>query len=304
MRNLDFITADVFTGQVFGGNPLAVFPDAAGLDDGTMQRIAKELNLSETVFVMPPADAANTRRVRIFTPAVELPFAGHPTVGTAIVLAEIGALSGIAPWNIVLEEGVGPIPVVILNGPDGRLFAALSSARMPALVDEPPSRPVLSQLLGLPESAVTIPGVPPAAYSAGVPFTIVPVTTRSALSAIRLDTEVWQKQVAGTKAPHIFAVFMEDWQKGETVHTRMFAPAMGIQEDPATGAAATALAGYLVHSQNIMDGHATWKIVQGEDMGRPSLIHLNVRVEAGQLQEVRVGGGAVMVSRGTFHVPG
>ena len=303
MRNLEFITADVFTDRVFGGNPLAVFPNAAGLNDADMQKIARELNLSETVFVLPPEEAGQTFRVRIFTPAVELPFAGHPTIGTAIVLAETGVLPGGAPWNIVLGEGVGPIPVSITKTVEGLPFATLSSARMPEMVAEVPPPSLLARLLGLPEGAVTAAGLPPAAYSAGVPFTIVPLASREALSAARLDVGVWQEHVAARAAPHIFAITMPDWKQGRTVHARMFAPAMGIPEDPATGAAATALAGYLAHGQRLMNGDAAWTIHQGEDMGRPSLIRLEARTEAGLLQEIRVGGGAVIVSRGTFHIP-
>lgn len=303
MRQLDFVTADVFTDRMFGGNPLAVFTDAAGLDGATMQRIARELNLSETVFVLPPDAPGETRRVRIFTPGVELPFAGHPTIGTAIVLAETGALPGSAPWDIVLGEGVGPIPVRITRTPAGLSFAELSSAKMPEPVAEAPPPALLARLLGLPEEAVAAAGLPPAVYSAGVPFTIVPLASRAALSAIRLDLTVWHEHIAGTPAPHIFAVTAADWAQGRTVHARMFAPAMGIAEDPATGAAATALAGYLAHGQGLTDGQAAWEIRQGEDMGRPSLIRLEAVAEGGRLQAVRVGGGAVLVSRGSFLLP-
>ncbi|WP_207459665.1 PhzF family phenazine biosynthesis protein [Azospirillum sp. SYSU D00513] len=304
MRTLDFITADVFTDRLFGGNPLAVFPDGRGLDDATMQAIARELNLSETVFVLPPSDRGHTRDVRIFTPSMELPFAGHPTIGTAIILAEIGALEGDGPWSIVLGEKVGPIPVRIDRPQEGPLFAVLSSARLPEAVADAPPLSILARLLGLPLEAITRAGSLPAVYSAGVPFTIVPVASRAALSAIRLDLSVWRAEIAETASPHLFPVFMEDWQAGRSIHARMFAPAMGIAEDPATGAAATALAGFLAARQTLGTGLTGWNLHQGEDMGRPSLIRIEAETEAGRPHAVRIGGSAVTVSRGTFRLPG
>ncbi|WP_298368495.1 PhzF family phenazine biosynthesis protein [Azospirillum sp.] len=312
MRSLSFITADVFTDQVFGGNPLAVFPDGRGLDDVTMQRIARELNLSETVFVLPPETAQETRRLRIFTPAMELPFAGHPTVGTAIILAETGELDGSGPWDIVFGEKVGPIPVRITAAPDAApdattanapMTATLSSARLPTAVDGVRDPAILAALLGLPVSALAQADLPPAAYSAGVPFTIIPLASRAALSAIAFDVGVWRDHLADSLAPHIYAIALADPAQGRHVSARMFAPAMGIAEDPATGAAATALAGYLFDQQRPAADRTVWEISQGDDMGRPSTILLTADRAANGLSAVHVGGRAVIVSRGSFNLP-
>lgn len=317
MRSLSFITADVFTDRIFGGNPLAVFPDGRGLDDSTMQRIARELNLSETVFVLPPETAQETRRLRIFTPAMELPFAGHPTVGTAIILAETGELEGSGPWDIVFGEKVGPIPVRITTAPDAAtanapMTATLSSARLPTAIDGVRDPAILAALLGLPVSALAQADLPPAAYSAGVPFTIIPLASRAALSAIAFDVGVWRDHLADSLAPHIYAIALEnsdlddpaDHQaQGRRVSARMFAPAMGIAEDPATGAAATALAGYLFDQQRPTADRSVWEISQGDDMGRPSTILLTADRAANGLSAVHVGGRAVIVSRGSFNLP-
>jgi trans-2,3-dihydro-3-hydroxyanthranilate isomerase len=300
MRSLSFITADVFTDRIFGGNPLAVFPDGRGLDDSTMQRIARELNLSETVFVLPPETAQETRRLRIFTPAMELPFAGHPTVGTAIILAETGELEGDGPWDIVFGEKVGPIPVRITSAP---MTATLSSARLPTAIDGVRDPAILAALLGLPTTALAQADLPPAAYSAGVPFTIIPLATRAALSAIAFDVGVWRDHLADSLAPHVYAVALDDPGHGRRVSARMFAPAMGIAEDPATGAAATALAGYLFDQQRPTADRKVWEISQGDDMGRPSAILLTADRSANGLSAVHVGGRAVIVSRGSFNLP-
>ena len=316
MRSLSFITADVFTDRIFGGNPLAVFPDGRGLDDVTMQRIARELNLSETVFVLPPETAQETRRLRIFTPAMELPFAGHPTVGTAIILAETGELDGNGPWDIVFGEKVGPIPVRITTTPDAApdaattnapMTATLSSARLPTAVDGVRDPAILAALLGLPVTALAQADLPPAAYSAGVPFTIIPLASRAALSAIAFDVGVWRDHLADSLAPHIYAIALDDPADDPAherrVSARMFAPAMGIAEDRATGAAATALAGYLFDQQRPTADRTVWEISQGDDMGRPSTILLTADRAANGLSAVHVGGRAVIVSRGSFNLP-
>ena len=305
MRTLDFVTSDVFTDRIFGGNPLAVFPDGRGLDDATMQRIARELNLSETVFVLPPETAAQTRRLRIFTPSMELPFAGHPTIGTAIILAETGALESEGPWDIVLGENVGPVPVRIVATPGAAATATLSSARLPTAVAGERDPAILAALLGLPLAAVADAALPPAAYGAGVPFTIIPLASREALAAIRFDIGLWHRHLAASAAPHVYPIFLDDPQQGRRLSVRMFAPAMGIAEDPATGAAAVALAGYLADHQEPAGPtrEISWEIFQGDDMGRPSRIVLEADLEAGRLSAVRVGGNAVTVSRGRFSLP-
>ena len=188
-----FHTCDVFTDSVFGGNPLAVFPDGRGLDDGQMQRIAREFNLSETVFVAPPDDAANTRRLRTFTPARELPFAGHPTVGTAHVLAAIGEIAlGGDETRIVFEEGVGPVSVTIRAQGGAPVFAQLTAAQPPEIGPPPPADDVIAAALGLDAADLGAGGMAAQAVSCGTPFLFVPLRDPAALERIALDTGRWR----------------------------------------------------------------------------------------------------------------
>lgn len=294
-RTYRFITADVFTNRRFGGNPLAVILDAKGLSDAEMQRIAREFNLSETTFVLPPASAQHACAMRIFTPGLELPFAGHPTVGTAIVLAECGLLPA-GTESMVIEEKVGPVPVA-LSSRDGIRQAVFTVPRRPERGGVPPARADLARILSLPVDAIAS-EVEPLTYSAGVLFTFIPLRDVQALSAIRIDLAAWTDSLASGPAPHVFAFTMTDWKKGEEIQARMFAPAMGIAEDPATGAASAALAGLLVDLQQPAGGSRRWRIRQGEAMGRPSLITVEADLADNHLAAVRVGGGAVIVSHG------
>lgn len=290
-------TLDVFTDRVFGGNPLAVFPDARGISGEAMQAVARELNLSETVFVLPP-EAGGTRRVRIFTPGGELPFAGHPTVGTAILLVALGEVpGGEGEVEIVLEEGVGPVPVrVRVRGgvPESAQFTA---ARAPELAPAP-GRAELAAVLGL-DVADLSDDWAPAVASAGVAFTIIPLRDVDALARARLDRTAWERVLAPTDASHVYTIVPA--APGGTVRARMFAPDMGIAEDPATGAAAAALGGYL--AQGIDQGAPRWTVEQGVEMGRPSRIELEADVEYANAVRVRVGGAAVRVSDGTMEIP-
>jgi trans-2,3-dihydro-3-hydroxyanthranilate isomerase len=171
-----FVTADVFTDHVFGGNQLAVFPDGRGLSDATMQKIAREFNLSETVFVFPPQTPAGTRRLRIFTPGRELPFAGHPTVGSGFVLTAIGdvKLEG-ERTRIVFEEGVGPVEVIVRAEQGRPIFSQLSAAKMPELGPPPPEVEKLAAILSLEPEQIKTSGRAPAAFSCGLPFLFVAV---------------------------------------------------------------------------------------------------------------------------------
>jgi trans-2,3-dihydro-3-hydroxyanthranilate isomerase len=260
-HTLDFILADVFTDRPFGGNPLAVFPRvAAGLATETMQTIARELNLSETTFVFAPDRPDVTCSVRIFTPGSELPFAGHPTIGTALVLEAVGALAEApnvrrAPdgtIEIVLGEGVGPVPVRIAPaGGSAAARAVLTSPRLPAKLGTPLPPEVMARLLGLPVGSLAGAALPAAGWSAGVPFLVIPLKDRAALSRIQLDTATWTAHLKGSATPHILPLTLADPAAGREVHMRMFAPAMGIAEDPATGAAAVALAGFLAAHQRL-----------------------------------------------------
>jgi trans-2,3-dihydro-3-hydroxyanthranilate isomerase len=302
-RTFTFYTTDVFTDRVFGGNPLAVLTDARGLSGDEMQRIAREFNLSETVFVLPPSESRHTRRVRIFTPGAELPFAGHPTVGTAFVLAWSGAieLRG-ETTRIVLEEGVGPVPVTV-RARDGRpVFAQLSAARLPERGPDPPPADEIAALLSL-EPSDLLPGEPPQAWSAGVPFLFVPVASRDALARARVRMEVWQRVLASYWAPQPFVFTYDTGSDDVQVRARMFSPGLGIIEDPATGSAAATLAGYLFERGATTSGVRSWTVEQGVEMGRPSRLEVEAEVEGGRLVAARVGGPAVPVSEGTIKVP-
>lgn len=297
-----FYTADVFTGQVFGGNPLAVFTDASGLDGATMQRIARELNLSETVFVLPPDDPGHTRKLRIFTPTGELPFAGHPTVGAAFVLAKVGAvpLEG-ERVRVVLEEGVGPVPVSIFLRDGQPTSAQLTAAKLPAAGELSASAAELAAMLGL-EPAEIGHGVyqPTVVASGGPAFTVIPLRDRAALGRASLRHERWERLLARSAAPEVYPICFDPELPGSDLRVRMFAPSIGIAEDPATGAAATALAGYLAARAGTRDGTLRWVVEQGFEMGRPSILEVEADVAGGALQAVRVGGAAVMVSEGWF----
>ncbi len=298
-----FVTADVFTDQPFGGNPLAVLPDARGIDEGAMQKIAREFNLSETVFVLPPETPAHVRKLRIFTPATEIPFAGHPTVGTALVLARLGELplQG-ATTRIVFGEGAGPVPVTITVQGNRATFAQLSAPQAPDLGEERPAELIASALSLAPSDLVVDQGLPRVA-SCGLPFLLVRLTSREALARARLDRSVWARQLAGTAAEHLFMFTDDTGDDAHDVRARMFAPAGGVEEDPATGSAAAALGGWLGITSGPVDGVVRCVIAQGLEIGRPSRLEVEVEKRAGAVTAVRVGGSAVLVSEGTIDVP-
>ena len=298
----EFYTLDVFTDRVFGGNPLAVFPDADGVGDDTMQRIAREMNLSETVFVRRARTAGTDARVRIFTPGAELPFAGHPTVGTAFLLAHLGRAPGGGPERrIVLEEGVGPVPVTVRMEGGRPVFAQLTAAMAPEWGPPPPEPEILARLVSL--SVDDLGGSLPAAQlSAGVPFLFVPVRDRGALARARLSLPAWERHQRDAWAPHVY-VMTDDADGGARLRSRMFAPALGIAEDPATGGAAAALAGLLAAHDESGDGTRAWTVEQGVEMLRPSRLHLEADIAGRRATAVRVGGGSVLVSHGRMTVP-
>jgi trans-2,3-dihydro-3-hydroxyanthranilate isomerase len=298
-----FHTLDVFTRQRFGGNPLAVVPDARGLTGADMQQVAREFNLSETVFVLPPERPAHTRRLRIFTPAAELPFAGHPTLGAAWLLAALGTIPLEEPATaLVLEEGVGPVTVEIEVQNGQPTFARLTAARLPAPGPAPPDPARLADLLALTATDLDGGDWQPEAWSCGVPFLCVPLRDRAALSRARLRLDRWARTLADFWAPQVYP-FCRDPTDPAVFHARMFAPALGVAEDPATGAAAAAFAGYLARRAGRATGARRWTVVQGMDMGRPGTLVVEADLDDGQPRAVRVGGAAVQVSMGELEVP-
>ena len=301
MRSFQYYTTDVFTREQFGGNQLAVFPDARGLDPALYQSIAREFNFSETTFVLPPTDPSNTRRVKIFTPGGELQFAGHPTVGTAFVLATIGAipLTG-AETKIVLEEGVGPVPVTIRSEGGKPGFAQLSVAQLPQVGPPAPSAADLAKCLNLDAGDVLTGEWGPEGRSCGTPFLMVPVRDRKALARARPNLDAWEAVLSKYWTNKVFFFCREPELKDSHYRARMFAPTIGVPEDPATGSACAGFAGYLADRDKRADGTLRWRVEQGFEMGRPSLLDLEVDKKNGAVTGVRVGGYSVLVSKGEF----
>lgn len=289
---LPFITMDVFTARRFGGNPLAIFPDARGLSSDTMQQIASEMNLSETVFIVW-SDETPIPLIRIFTPKVELPFAGHPTVGAALFLAERTGANG--PFLVTMNTKAGLLKAsTYMSG--GLRHARITAPEAPYRGPAPPAEHC-SAFLSLPNDALAS---DPVAYSAGVPYTFVPLQSRDLLADASPDLSVWHAKLKDCWAPAIYAVTMDDWQSGREVHARMFAPGVGILEDPATGSAAVALAGWLGESQGLENGQREWLVHQGADMGRPSQMTIRAVNVSGTSASAHVSGTAVAVMSGSM----
>jgi trans-2,3-dihydro-3-hydroxyanthranilate isomerase len=294
-------TADVFTDVPFGGNQLAVLPNAAGLTDVQMLAITREFNFSETVFVFPPEDPKNTRRLRIYAPSGELPFAGHPTVGTAYVLAHIGEIKLTGDeTRIVFEEGVGPVSVLIRASGGKPVFTQLSAAKIPERRAASIDAAGLAEVLSLDPSDIRYDELfMPEAVSVGLPFLFVPLRSIDALGRARVREDVWERTLKGSWAPDIYVFVVAD----DSVRSRMFGPKAGVSEDPATGSAAAAFGGYLAWRSTKRDGTLKTLIHQGVEMGRPSRLEVETDLEGGVVKAVRVGGASVLVSSGTLHVP-
>ena len=298
MARRDYVLVDVFTDRMFGGNPLAVFPDGNGIDTVTMQTIAAELNLSETVFVVEPDDAAHACRLRIFTPKREMPIAGHPTVGTGWVLQDLGRIS--AGGQVIFEEGVGPIPVT-LRDMDGAINVEMQQPvpTFGAVFDD---RSMLAAMLSLPEDAIRV-DVPAQVVSAGVPFLYIPLVGLAAMRDVQLRLDLFAELWAGQDPIDIFVLTTETEDPAATVHSRMFAPTMNIPEDPATGAASGPLGAYLVTHGLVSAEDAPQMIgEQGYEMGRPSRIGIHVTTDGTTISRVSISGTAVPVGGGWINL--
>jgi trans-2,3-dihydro-3-hydroxyanthranilate isomerase len=302
---LRFFTADVFTDRLFGGNQLAVFPEPGALDTPVMQAIARELNYSETVFVFPAEHPDHTRKLRIFTPGSELPFAGHPTIGTAFVLATIGELPlGAAGGSIVFEEGVGPVPVRITVERGVVTYCELTAARLPEAGPPPPPLEEVAAALSLRPEDIRTDTLAPGGVSCGVPYFFVPLRDTAALAKARPNIAAWEHSLSGWWAPAAYPLVETAGRDGVDIRARMFAPDIGIVEDPATGSAAAALAGYLAPDGGTGTGTRGWVVEQGVEMGRPSRLHVSCDRRDGRITAVRVGGSSVLVSEARLALPG
>ncbi len=294
-----FFTLDVFTQTRFGGNPLAVVLYASGISDRQMQTVAREFNLSETVFVLPAHDAANTAKVRIFTPQREMPFAGHPTIGTAVLLA-LQQGGGASQIDIGLEENVGLIPVTVgLDGAGGG-YGQLTAAVVPEPVSGLPETDMIAAAIGLEAGNIGFGSHQPCLMEAGNTFLFIPVETRDGLARAQCRLSDWQ--ALGDAGKMGALLYCRSEQDGIDYHARLFAPAAGIMEDPATGSAAATFPGALLAAQALEDGSHKITVAQGEDMGRPSLLYIEADVSNGAIDQIRVGGHAVTVSMGKITI--
>ncbi len=302
---LKFYTLDVFTETRFGGNPLGVVMNADALPAGLMQDIARELNLSETVFVQKAQNPAASARVRIFTPAIELPFAGHPTIGTGILLAQLraGDLAANQEALVVLEEAIGAVRVGVRLRPGKAPHAEFDAPKLPEPAGEAPGSERLAAALGLSPSEIGFANHRPTQWSAGVPFTFVPVASMAAIARAEIVSTHWASAFGGSRAGMVYLYTRETVHTTSSFHARMFAPGAGIVEDPATGGAAAAFAGVVNEFDQLPAGTHKRYIEQGFEMGRPSLIALSFEVAArGKLETVRIGGSAVRISEGEIEI--
>jgi len=301
---LQFHILDVFTDRRFTGNPLAVVLDADRLDGVRMQSIAREFNLSETVFVLTPQQAAHTARVRIFTPAAEMPFAGHPTVGTATLLAELKAPSarGQGDALVVLEEVIGIVRVGVRLRAGVAPYAEFDAPKLPEDVGAAPPADELAAALGLIPAEIGFENHRPTRFSAGNSFVFVPVASLEAIGKAQVAPQHWATVMRRQGHTGAFLYCRQTVHKTAAFHARMFAPDSGVPEDPATGSAAAAFAGVVHRFDPVPDGLHKRAIEQGYEMGRASLIDLCLQVQGGKLAAVRIGGHAVRVAEGRIEV--
>ena len=291
-----YFTLDVFTDTALAGNPLAAILDCDGLDGARMQKIAAEFNLAETIFVSEPRNPVNTARLRIFTPGRELPFAGHPTVGAAVLLAHLRApdLLRREDLRVVLEEEVGEVVCVARHRKDQAMAAWFTLPKLPLPAGEAPSVERLAAALGLEAADIGFDAHVPSVFSAGTPFTFIPVASLAAMAKAEPAGARWGDDAQG--AAYLYC--KQVTHAGSDLHARMFAAGWGIVEDPATGSAAAALAGAIMRFEAPADGEHMLVVEQGLEMGRPSFISLGLAVEAGALRSATIGGSAVIVGEG------
>ena len=298
MRRLHYHLLDVFTTERFGGNQLAVFTNGRGLTTETMQRITKELNLSESTFVFPPDDPANDWKVRIFTPGRELPMAGHPTVGTSYVLAREQMVTPTeANPKIRLEEGVGLIPVTF-QFKDGQPALIQMSQPLPTFSPEFTDRQLAAELLSL--NVDDLAETPVQEVSTGVPFLFIPIKDLRTIQRIKFRNDIWERSLS--QYGQFFVFTRETTYPTSTVHSRMFGPSMNIAEDAASGAPSGPLGCYLVKYGLVQGNPAKIISEQGFEMGRPSYIHIEIGQSNGEINFVGVGGECVYIGEGSLEI--
>jgi trans-2,3-dihydro-3-hydroxyanthranilate isomerase len=290
---------DVFTEEALAGNPLAIVLDCDGLDTERMQKIAREFNLSETVFVFDPRDSINTARLRIFTPAKELPFAGHPLIGTAVLLAELRApeLLNRQDVGLVLEAEIDEIACDVRHDPGRGSKASFHLPKLPEKAGIAAAKSEIAAALALAEEDIGFAGHEPSVYSAGLALTFVPITSRAAIARAEPQTHLFGAAFAGAGA---YLYTNETHDPKSAYHARMFAPNLGVREDPATGSAVAALAGVLMEYDKPGDGDHSFLIEQGYEMDRPSQITLGLEVAGRLLVSAVIAGSAVILAQGVI----
>jgi trans-2,3-dihydro-3-hydroxyanthranilate isomerase len=302
--HLDYHVLDVFTETRFGGNPLAVVLAADDLDGARMQIIAREFNLSETVFVLRPQNQAHTARMRIFTPAAELPFAGHPTVGTAVLLAEIrnAPRAALDDALIVLEAPIGIVRVGVRTRAGAASFGEFDAPKLPEEIGTLPSAERLAGALSLIPAEIGFENHRPAKFAAGNTVAFVPVASLEAIAKAQVATHHWDSALKGQGLLGAFLYCRQTVHTISSFHARFFGPDFGVPEDPATGSAAVGFAGVIHRFDAPPDGLHKRIIEQGYEMGRPSAITLSLQIQGGRLDTVRIGGHAVRVADGKIEV--
>jgi trans-2,3-dihydro-3-hydroxyanthranilate isomerase len=299
VKKYRYYICDVFTDTRFGGNQLAVLPQAEGLSKQQMQQITREFNFSETTFVFPPK-AGHTRRVRIFTPAREIPFAGHPNVGTAFVLASIGEFGEIkSSHTVTFEEDAGLVSVAI-QAPEGKVVSCELTA--PQAISFGKALPVelVAAAISVDAKDVVTKTHGPQVTSVGLPFVMVELRDRAVLERARINMSGFEAVAAQGVMPDVYLYTHAD--DGFDIRARMFGPMSGVPEDPATGSANCALAGLLAHYNAQPNGSFVWRIAQGVEMGRPSTLIARAEKKDGVVQTTRIGGASVLVSEGFFYL--
>lgn len=291
---LQYFILDVFTRDRLSGNPLAVVLKADGLSGARMQAIAGEFNLSETVFVCAPANERHTASLRIFTPATELPFAGHPTIGASVLLGLQSRLSAVR-----LELGVGLVTAIMEKVDKRTGEAKFALPMLPQRLGVAPSDAEIAERLGLNEGDIGSGNLRPAVFSAGLPYYLIPLRDTNALETVALERRGWATTFPeGHHSVYVFTPTPAE--RNNDYAARMFNVGMGIGEDPATGSAAAALIGLLAEQPDLPDGHNTIRVRQGREMGRPSLIELQINKDQGELRHAGIGGSAVVLAEGVI----
>lgn len=292
-----YITGDIFSATIFGGNPLAVFPDVRGLTGQVMQSIAREFNLSECAFVNSVPGNSREFQVRIFTPVAELDFAGHPTVGTALGLAWMGMIPSDRPRvDLTFHERVGKVRVSVFSGRVSPMVAEVTPPRLPSVLPAPLSQSQVRGVLGLdlsnsqedPRAEI---------WDCGLPVLVLPVKGIDELSSASVQPALWAERVSPLKIGGVY-IYCEEMAADDVLRARFFAPELGVLEDPACGAGALALAGHLTKTCPHENGWKEWAIRQGNEVFRPSELFVKARMGANGLEEVRLRGGGVWVSEG------